>query len=93
MLKTIVGVPGDHISARDEGIEIDGVMLAGSVPRMRSVTDPRISLPTVRGKFVLPPCEYWVYGGGAHSVDSERSFDSRYFGAVSIAQIRGVVMR
>jgi conjugative transfer signal peptidase TraF len=93
MLKMIVGVPGDHISVKGDGIEINQVPLAGSAPRSRSISLPDTELPYLRGEFVLRPGEYWVYGSGARSTDSARSFDSRYFGAITITQIRAVAMR
>lgn len=93
MLKTIVGIPGDRVSAGDGGIEIDGVMLAGSETKLRSTSYPEVPLPAVRGEIVLGPGEYWVYGGGAHLADAARSFDSRYFGAITIAQVHSVIRR
>jgi conjugative transfer signal peptidase TraF len=93
MLKMIVGVPGDHVSVKDEGIEINHVPLARSVPQARSISRPDIALPSLRGEFVLRPGEYWVYGSGAHLTDAARSFDSRYFGVITLTQIRAVVAR
>jgi len=92
MLKMIVGVPGDRIWVSGDGVTINGVMLPGSAPRLRSNQNPKILLPRVRGELVLRPGQYWVYGRGAQPALAALSFDSRYFGPIAIGQIRGLAI-
>ena len=92
MLKTIVGIPGDRISVSKDGVTINGVMLPGSAPRLRSNKYPEISLPRVRGAVTLGTHQYWVYGDGAWPALAVFSFDSRYFGPIAISQIRGLAI-
>lgn len=84
--KETVGVPGDLVVVGDAGVMINGVMLPDSRPLRYSVADPSMALPVLRGRFVLSKDEYWSYGSGMPS----RSYDSRYFGAVKLADIRSV---
>jgi len=89
MFKMIAGIPGDRISVSEDGVTINGVMLPGSAPRLRSSQYPKILLPRVRGEVVLRPGQYWVYGCGAQPALAALSFDSRYFGPIAIGQIQG----
>ena len=93
MLKTIVGIPGDQVRVTDDGVNVNGLTLPGSVPRLQSVQDPEIALPRFRGAVLLGPGQYWVYGGGSLTVYAARSFDSRYYGPITGAQIRGAVVK
>ena len=88
MLKMIVGVPGDRIWVSKDGVTINGVMLPGSAPRLRSSQYPKILLPRFRGEVTLGPQQYWVYGRGARPALATLSFDSRYFGPIAIGKIR-----
>lgn len=84
--KEAAGVPGDLIVVGDAGVMVNGVMLPESRPLRYSVSDPSMELPVLRGKFLLKQGEYWSYGRGLPS----RSYDSRYFGIVKLADIRSV---
>lgn len=92
LLKTVVGIPGDRIYASAAGVRINGTLLPDSVPKVRSDQYPEIRLPHWRGVIVLGPSEYWVYGRGARPPLAAQSFDSRYFGPVSAARFRGLVI-
>lgn len=84
--KQAVGVPGDLVVVGDSGVMINGAMLPESRPLRYSVADPSMALPVLRGRFLLQDGEYWSYGTGMPA----RSYDSRYFGAVKLADIRAV---
>ncbi len=84
--KSTVAVPGDRVVVGDAGVLVNGVMLPDSRPLRFSVADPTLALPILRGRFLLKSGQYWSYGSGMPS----RSFDSRYFGPVDLAEIRSV---
>lgn len=84
--KTAAAVPGDLVVVGDAGVLINGVMLSDSRPLSFSVSDPTMELPVLRGRFLLKPGQYWTYG----SKTPGRSYDSRYFGPIDLAEIRSV---
>ena len=84
-IKSIAGVPGDIVTVTDLGVKINGVMLPGSRPSFHSHSDPSLFLPVLRGKFRLGTGQYWTYGSGSPG----ESFDSRYWGPISISAISG----
>lgn len=84
--KSVAAVPGDMVVVGDAGVLVNGVMLPDSRPLLRSVTDPSLTLPVLRGRFKLKQGQYWSYGSGLPG----RSFDSRYFGPVGVEAIRSV---
>lgn len=92
LLKTVVGIPGDRIYASAAGVRINGTLLPDSASKVRSDQYPETPLPHWRGVIVLGPGEYWVYGPGARPPFAAQSFDSRYFGPVSAAEFRGLVI-
>jgi conjugative transfer signal peptidase TraF len=92
MLKMIAGVPGDRISASEDGVTINGTRLPGSTPRLRSIQYPEVLLPRFRGNLVLGDGQYWVYGSGERPAFAASSFDSRYFGPIRGERIRGLVV-
>jgi type IV secretory pathway protease TraF len=51
-----------------------------------TTSKPQVRLPQWRGVIKLKAGQYWAYGAG----DPRYSFDSRYFGPVTIEQVRGV---
>lgn len=84
--KSVAAAPGDLVVVGDAGVMVNGTMLPDSRPLHRSVTDPSLTLPVLRGRFLLEQGQYWTYGSGLPG----RSFDSRYFGAVGVDAIRSV---
>lgn len=85
LFKRWVAGGGDHVVARPEGVWINGRLL----PNSRSFAEDTAGRPLPRPSAV----QYTV---GTTEVVlmsdfSERSFDSRYYGAIDRAAIRGVV--
>jgi conjugative transfer signal peptidase TraF len=74
LIKRVVGVAGDRVTATDHGVEINGQPVPNSRPLDLDAKGQ--ALPHVRGIFTLKQGEIWT--AGEHS----NSFDSRYFGPV-----------
>ncbi|BAP89084.1 putative Type IV secretory pathway, protease TraF [Burkholderiales bacterium GJ-E10] len=83
-LKTVAAVAGDRVQVSDAGVRVNGRMLPDSAPIVRS------DLPRLREAVRLPPGQIWLWGRGSSEEGARRSFDSRYFGPVSTASVRGV---
>jgi signal peptidase I len=83
--KRVIGLPGETIRIEDGRVSADGRILteADNVPSFRYVEPPQ-SL----GPYRVPPDEYFLLGD-----NSAVSFDSRYFGSVPFANLRGQVVR
>ena len=90
MAKQVVGVPGDRIDVSLNGVSVNGRTLPYSAQLARSATWPRLQLPHQARVFVLGAGQYWVYGRGAQRTLASQSFDSRYWGAITRAEIRRV---
>lgn len=85
VVKEIVAVPGDLVSVHRSGLTVNGREVPGTALLWRD-TQGR-PLPHVRlGEHRIGEEAFWVLGRA-----SPRSWDSRYFGAVSKRQIRGTV--
>lgn len=80
LLKRVVAVEGDTVSVDDAGVAINGRRLANSTPR--AWASDGAPLPSARGEYLLRRGEVWVAG------EHPDSFDSRYYGPVSIATAR-----
>lgn len=90
LIKRIAAVPGDTVVETVAGVKVNGRLLPLSVPMIVApVTGMR--LPRPMGRWVLPAGHYWLYGPGATPGWARYSFDSRYFGPVRLAAIRGVL--
>jgi len=76
LVKRVVGVAGDRVTATDVGIEINGQPVPNSRPL--DLDTKGGALPHLRGSFTLKQGEIWVAG------EHPNSFDSRYFGPVKI---------
>jgi conjugative transfer signal peptidase TraF len=76
LIKRVVGVAGDLVTASDAGIEINGQPVSNSRP-LGLATNGR-ALPHLRGFFCLKQGEIWAAG------EHPNSFDSRYFGPVKL---------
>ncbi|MCK9215897.1 MAG: S26 family signal peptidase, partial [Rhodoferax sp.] len=74
LIKRVVGVAGDLVTATDHGVEINGQPVPNSRPL--DLDTKGQALPHLRGIFTLKQGEIWT--AGEHS----NSFDSRYFGPV-----------
>ena len=83
LLKQLVALPGDVVTVTPAGVSLnDGPLLPHSAPLSQD-SDGK-PLPSRLGTWRLTG--YWLYG-----TDSPRSFDSRYFGEVAAADLRGIV--
>lgn len=82
LLKQLVGLPGDVVTVTPAGVSVNGQRLPHSAPLTQTADGQ--PLPQQRGSGRLNG--FWLYG-----TDSPRSFDSRYFGAVPLHCLRGVV--
>jgi conjugative transfer signal peptidase TraF len=90
MLKTVVAIPGDHVVVKLQGVWINGRELPNSGQLLRSGRYPWLQLPHQQGSLTLGSRQYWVYGSGATPALAAQSFDSRYWGPITIAEIRRV---
>ena len=90
LVKRIAAVPGDTVVETAAGVEVNGHALPLSAPMIASPVTG-IHLPRVTGRWTLARGEYWLYGPGASGGWARYSFDSRYFGPVPRAAIRGVL--
>ena len=80
--KVIAALPGDTVDVTDSGSLVNGVLLPNSAPLLHD-SKGRM-MPRLRGRFVLPAETTWLYSG-----HSRRSFDSRYYGPVSLSGVHG----
>jgi conjugative transfer signal peptidase TraF len=78
LLKEVVGLPGDVVEFDGSRVYINGQVLARSEIYWLGMNSLEIS-------HVIKAGSIWVVGTG-----SNRSFDSRYFGDISITNISGV---
>jgi len=107
-VKRIIGIPGDRIEFRDGGVwlngepvethpldekfEDDAGRLLGEAEvhlgehRFRILDDPQVSLPEP-GPVVVPPGRYFMLGD-----NRDHSKDSRFWGTVDLAEIKGPAM-
>jgi conjugative transfer signal peptidase TraF len=86
LFKPVVAIAGDQVSVSPVGIEVNGVHIANSAPL--DADNARRPLPTLRfGRYTVAPGSVWVV-----SSYNSRSFDSRYFGSVEIANVRSIVV-
>jgi len=75
---------GDEVQVKADGVVIDGQPISRSVP-LRRDSDGR-PLPQRRGTHTMRIGEVFLL-----STDDRRSFDGRYFGAVSTGAVRAVI--
>ena len=82
LLKPVVAKPGDIVEVSARGIVVNGRSIPNTAP-IAADTKGRLLLPWPKGRYVVKPGTVWVA-----SSFHVRSFDSRYFGPVSIYAIR-----
>ncbi len=78
LIKRVVGVAGDRVTASYAGIEVNGQPVPNSRPR--DLDTKGSALPHLRGVFILKQGEIWAAG------EHPNSFDSRYFGPVKVTK-------
>jgi signal peptidase I len=84
LIKRVIGLPGETISARNGQVTINGKPLVESYLPKGTVTDCEKFVPDCFPKGPLPSNEYFVMGDNRGG-----SRDSRYFGPISKGEIVG----
>ena len=74
--KPVAGLPGDTVDVDADGVRVNGVLLAGG-PAPRHDQLGRAVPRYPRGRFVLPPGEFWLQS------TRQGALDSRLFGSAS----------
>lgn len=81
LLKSVAAIAGDQVAVTAVGVAVNGCLLTRSRPLTRDRSGRRlISWP--RGHHRLTPDEIWLYAA------DNRSWDSRYWGPASLADIK-----
>ena len=83
--KPIIASGGDTVVVAEDGVRIGGRLVLYSKPLSRDGKG-RLLLHVPIGTYVVRPNEIWLL-----STHSERSFDSRYFGAVPLTGVVAIV--
>jgi conjugative transfer signal peptidase TraF len=84
LLKPIAAIAGDAVTVTGHVIAVNGEPIADSAP-LYSDSAGRPLQPVSVGVYYVPAGAVWLLSG-----HDPRSFDSRYFGAVSVASIQGI---
>jgi len=84
MIKKIAAIKGDQVSVSDQGVAVNGVLIQNSKP----YSEDRAGRPMPRFETDCTLTENQVL---LMSDYDPRSFDGRYFGPISRAQIRSVI--
>jgi len=80
ILKFVVAIGGDRVVLSSAGVFVNGTRIDGSTPR--AVDEQGRAVPHIAfGTYVLQPGEVWL------ASPKPRSFDSRYFGPVPLANV------
>jgi conjugative transfer signal peptidase TraF len=82
LLKPVAASSGDVVELSAAGLSVNGILLPNTAPLLRD-TKGRPLKAWPFGRYVVLPDTVWVA-----SSYNPRSFDSRYFGPLSIAAIR-----
>lgn len=84
LIKPVAALGGDIVTVTPAGVVVDGNPVANTRPlAMDEAGRALYAIPA--GSFRVPRGELWLLSG-----HDPRSFDSRYFGAVPVANIIGV---
>lgn len=81
LLKHIVAEAGDQVDVTENGISINGELLPNSKPLTRDSAGRPLQ-PWPCGHYIIPQGFVWVA-----STYNRQSYDSRYYGPISITQI------
>ena len=85
LLKPVAATAGDDVEVTPSGISVNGIAIRNSAQLSRdSLGRPLPAFPA--GQYRVPFGELWLV-----SAHNARSFDSRYFGPVPVAAVRGTV--
>jgi conjugative transfer signal peptidase TraF len=86
MMKRVLATAGDAVTVRPDGVRVNGMLLPFSAPLATDLAGR--PMPRLQGdRYVLGASEVLLM-----SDVSSTSFDGRYFGPVSRAQIRTVIV-
>lgn len=80
--KVVWAVPGDTVTVTPTALLVNGTRVPNSQPLASDQRGRLLPRPMV-GRYVVGPGQFWVL-----STYSWLSFDSRYFGAVKVGQVR-----
>jgi conjugative transfer signal peptidase TraF len=83
--KVVLALPGDTVVVSTRGLEVNGCPVPNSRPRPFDSRGQPLPSPR-KGRYILRPGELWL--GSPYSL---LSFDSRYFGAIAMQSVLGVV--
>jgi conjugative transfer signal peptidase TraF len=83
LVKPVAAVAGDLVEVSPAGVSVNGFRVPSSAPLWRDSAGR--SLAPLVGVHLIRPGELWLLSGR-----DARSFDSRYFGPVPLANVRGV---
>jgi conjugative transfer signal peptidase TraF len=84
LVKPIAAVSGDLVTVSAHGISVNAAPIANTAPLAQDEAG-RTLHPVLQGTYRVASDEIWLLSG----LDP-RSFDSRYFGAVPVANVLGV---
>jgi len=84
LVKPVAAVAGDRVTVAPQGIAVDGQQIAHTAQLVLDSAG-RPLRPVAPGVYPVMPGQVWLLSG-----HDPRSFDSRYFGAIPTANVRGV---
>ena len=84
LVKPVAAVNGDLVTVSAHGISVNAAPIANTAP-LAGDEAGRPLHPVPQGSYRVAPEEVWLLSG-----HDPRSFDSRYFGAVPVADVLGV---
>jgi len=84
LVKPVAATGGDLVTVTAAGISVNATPVANTAPLARDEAG-RVLRPIPTGSYRVVPDQLWLLSG-----HDPRSFDSRYFGAVPIANVLGI---
>lgn len=84
LVKPVVAAEGDIVAVSGAGVTVDGQAVQDTAPLAQDSAG-RALQPYPPGAYPVAPGEIWLLSG-----HDPRSFDSRYFGPVPAANVRGI---
>jgi len=84
LVKPVAAVTGDLVTVSPNGISVNATQVANTAALAQDEAG-RLLHPMAAGSYRVTPNELWLLSG-----HNPRSFDSRYFGAVPVANVLGV---
>ncbi|MDA8249226.1 MAG: conjugative transfer signal peptidase TraF [Rhodospirillales bacterium] len=84
LLKPVAAIAGDVVTVMQTGVAVDGRPVENTAPLVRDSAG-RMLTPMPAGVYPVARGEVWLLSG-----HDPRSFDSRYFGPLPVANVQGV---